>query len=155
MTSALDRLIAEALKSSDPQLRALAAEVQEKCNRGRGRPKVKLPSADDPDVVFTVLDLLHSRRYTGKVIYWQGVDQFGKPVVDPEWPDGEPIAITRPRKESKTAIAKALAAELGVSLNTARPLVREVIAKQAPDAPVDKAFSLIGQLILAQKSVKK
>lgn len=155
MISALDTLIAEALKSDDPKLRESAAAARAERDRGRGRPKAKLPSANDPDVFFTVIDLLHNRRETGEVILWQGVDQFGKPVVDPEWPEGEPLFITQPREESETAIANALAAELGVSRNTALPLVREVIAKLKPDAPAKEAFSLLGQLTLAQKSVKK
>lgn len=139
MTSALDRLITLALHSDDPNLQAAAEAVQSEHKRGRGRPKAKLPGADDPDVVFTVLDLLHNRRYTGEVYFV----------------DGEPVAVTRPRKESETAIAKALADELAVSPNTARRLVREVIAKLQPRVPLAEAFSLIGQLELAQKPIKK
>lgn len=139
MSEALDRLIAEALKSSDPQLRALATTAQAEHDRGRGRPKAKLPNADDPDLLFSVWDSLHSRRYTGEVYFV----------------DGDPVAITRPREESETAIANALADQLGMSRNTVLPLVREAIARLQPSVPVAEAFSLLGQLEQAQKSVNK
>ena len=64
MTSALDTLIAAALKSDDPTLRALAEAAQVERNRKRGRPG-KL-SANDADAMFIIFDGIYARHYTGE-----------------------------------------------------------------------------------------
>jgi len=69
MSTAVERLIAAALKSDDSTLRALAREAK----RGRGRPKAKLPDASDPDLMFEVFCALHDRRSCpedSRVDYW-------------------------------------------------------------------------------------
>jgi hypothetical protein len=111
MTSALDRLIAEVLKSSDPQLRALATEVQEECNRAVGRPP-KL-SADDAGAMFIVFCGVYGRDYTGEVYFV----------------DGEPVAVTEPTIDPTEAIARELMAYARCSINTARDFAREQIAR--------------------------
>ncbi len=109
MTSALDRLIAEVLKSSDPQLRALATEVQEECNRAVGRPP-KL-SAEDAGAMFIIFCGINAQSNTDEVYFV----------------DGDPVAVTEPSIDPTEEIARELMAYAGCSINTARSFARQQI----------------------------
>jgi len=113
MTSALDTLIAAALQSDDPKLRALARAAQGERGRGRGRPG-KL-SADDAEVMFILFDAIFARHYTGEVY-----------LVD-----GSPVAVTTPAIDPTDAIARELMNYAGCSINTARKFARDQIAVKA------------------------
>jgi hypothetical protein len=136
MTSALDNLIAAALKSDDPKLRALAKKAMAETYRKPGRPSVL--SADDPDAIFIVFCGIHARNYTD-VVFWRGVDRHGKSVVDPEWPDGEPVAITEPSIDPTDAIARELVKYAGCSLTTARKFANEQIKVMADNLEAELA----------------
>jgi len=111
MSTAQAALIAAALQSGDPKLRALAEAAQAERKRGRGRPG-KL-SADDSMAKFIVLCGIHGRHYTGEVYFV----------------DGEPVAVTEPAIDPTEAIARDLMEHAGCSINTAREFAREQIAE--------------------------
>lgn len=139
MTSAVDKLIAAALASGNPELMTIATEAQKEQTRGPGQPKAELPHADDPEVRFMVFDMRHNQRFTGDVYFV----------------DGDPVAVVKPRKETATAIAIALGEKLGYSRNTVLTLVKDVINHLEPKAAIPADLSVLGQLKLVQKSVEK
>lgn len=125
LESALDELLLACAASSDAEIKALAERVQAERNRSVGRP-LKLSPAD-PMAMFIVFDGIYAQYYTDEAVLWQGVDQYGKPVADTEWPDGEPVAITESTIDPTDAIARELMAYARCSLETARKFARKQI----------------------------
>jgi hypothetical protein len=112
MSTAQEALIAAALQSGDPELRALAEAAQAERKRGRGRPGKLSP--DDSMAMFIVFCGIHGRDYTGEVVV--GLD-------------GEPVAVTEPMIDPTESIARELMKHAGCSINTAREFARAQIAR--------------------------
>lgn len=105
----IDRLIAKALTSPDAAMRELAEAAQCERERGRGRPRAKLPNANDPEFGFHVMCALEKHKLIG-------------------WMEGDPpTPITRVSAEPVKCIATALAPRWRVSYKTLEPIVREAL----------------------------